>query len=114
VANSMLAHDDKLSYGVCLASIHNVKLRLCLENWVDLQYPTHKLASQFAALSYDPLFDVFFAHYGYEGLEHHPVASIRFTLNSDGIFIRECFVYDHVMHECRHLITWGGGVKPEG
>lgn len=108
---------DKLKYSntyllSILSGINNEKLRAFAERWIqkEPQYRTQRVTQHFVGLQYDPMYDVFFAHYGYDGFVSPPVVSVRFTLSIKNGTINErddChgYVYEKVQSDVRHLIT---------
>jgi hypothetical protein len=108
---------DKLKYAnlnllSILSGINNEKLHNYAERWVQSNpnYRTQKVTPNFVGLDYDPWYDVFFAHYGYEGFVSPPIVSVQFKLSPRNGNINEkedCngYPYQKVLNEARHLIT---------
>lgn len=108
---------DKLRYAnlnllSMLSGSNTEKLHNYAERWVqsDPNYRTQKVTPNFVGLDYDPWYDVFFAHYGYEGYVSPPVVSIQFKLSPKTGNINDkedCsgYSYQKVQAEARHLIT---------
>ena len=106
---------DKLKYAnlnllSILSGINTDKLRTFAERWVQRtpEYRTQRVTRLFVGLQYDYMYDVFFAHYGYEGAVSPPIMSVRFTLPvKSGNINDDCegYVYEQVQSEVKHLIT---------
>lgn len=106
---------DKLKYSnlnllSILSGINNEKLRTFAERWTqsDPNFRTQKLTPHFVGIDYCPLYDVFYAHYGYEGTLT-PVVSVQFKLSpkTGNINDREdCngYTYQKVQTDTAHLL----------
>ena len=78
---------DKLKYAnlyllSILSGLNAEKLKNFAERWVQ-KFPelrTQRVTPNFVSLQYDPWYDRFFAHYGYEGQVSPPVVSVQFQL----------------------------------